>query len=48
MKINFGLNFFQQILNSSIHISKNLEYDLLQPFIGTGLVTSSGKYCYFS
>ncbi|VVC33960.1 Cytochrome P450, conserved site,Cytochrome P450,Cytochrome P450, E-class, group I [Cinara cedri] len=32
----------QQILNSSIHIDKNLEYNLLIPFIGTGLVTSSG------
>lgn len=33
----------QQILNSLIHIDKNLEYDLLLPFIGTGLVTSSGS-----
>jgi len=33
----------QQILNSPIHIDKNLEYDLLLPFIGTGLVTSSGQ-----
>jgi len=36
---------FQKILNSTIHIDKNLEYNLLLPFIGTGLVTSSGKNC---
>jgi len=41
--INLFQLLFQQILNSSIHIDKNLEYDLLLPFIGTGLVTSSGK-----
>lgn len=39
---NFKL-LFQQILNSPTHIDKNLEYNLLLPFIGTGLVTSSGK-----
>ncbi|XP_029341236.1 cytochrome P450 4C1-like [Acyrthosiphon pisum] len=33
----------QEILKSSVHIDKNLEYDLLLPFIGTGLVTSSGS-----
>ncbi|KAL5237900.1 hypothetical protein ACI65C_005310 [Semiaphis heraclei] len=33
----------QQILNSPTHIDKNLEYNLLLPFIGTGLVTSSGS-----
>ncbi|CAH1732233.1 cytochrome P450 4C1 [Aphis gossypii] len=32
----------QQILKSSVHIDKNLEYNLLLPFIGTGLVTNSG------
>ncbi|XP_050530833.1 cytochrome P450 4C1-like [Daktulosphaira vitifoliae] len=32
-----------QILSSSLHIHKNLEYDLLHPFIGTGLVTSAGS-----
>lgn len=39
---NFKL-LFQQILASTVHIDKNLEYNLLLPFIGTGLVTSSGK-----
>lgn len=33
----------RQILKSSVHIDKNLEYNLLLPFIGTGLVTSSGS-----
>ncbi|XP_029347825.1 cytochrome P450 4C1-like [Acyrthosiphon pisum] len=33
----------QEILKSSVHIDKNLEYELLLPFIGTGLVTSSGS-----
>ncbi|XP_001952110.2 cytochrome P450 4C1 [Acyrthosiphon pisum] len=33
----------QQILKSTVHIDKNLEYNLLLPFIGTGLVTSSGS-----
>ncbi|XP_025191082.1 cytochrome P450 4C1-like [Melanaphis sacchari] len=33
----------QQVLNSKTHIDKNLEYNLLLPFIGTGLVTSSGS-----
>jgi len=38
--------FLQTILNSPTHIDKNLEYNLLLPFIGTGLVTSSGKNCF--
>jgi len=42
---NFKL-LLQQILNSPTHIDKNLEYNLLLPFIGTGLVTSSGKNCF--
>ncbi|CAI6353544.1 unnamed protein product [Macrosiphum euphorbiae] len=33
----------QQILKSTVHIDKNLEYNLLLPFIGTGLVTSTGS-----
>ncbi|XP_050438565.1 cytochrome P450 4C1-like [Adelges cooleyi] len=32
-----------QILSSPTHIHKSLEYDLLHPFIGTGLVTSAGS-----
>nr|QCY41332.1 cytochrome P450 4NT1 [Phenacoccus solenopsis] len=33
----------QPLLNSSVHIEKSLEYKLLDPFLGTGLVTSAGQ-----
>ncbi|XP_076666746.1 cytochrome P450 4c3 [Andrena cerasifolii] len=31
------------LLSSSIHIDKSLEYQYLQPWLGTGLVTSTGQ-----
>uniref|UniRef100_A0AAT9UU34 Cytochrome P450 4NT1v1 n=1 Tax=Maconellicoccus hirsutus TaxID=177089 RepID=A0AAT9UU34_MACHI len=33
----------QPLMNSSVHIEKSLEYKLLYPFLGTGLVTSTGQ-----
>ncbi|XP_065220964.1 cytochrome P450 4C1-like isoform X2 [Planococcus citri] len=33
----------QPLLNSSVHIEKSLEYKLTEPFLGTGLVTSTGQ-----
>lgn len=33
----------QPLLSSSIHIDKSLEYEYLQPWLGTGLVTSTGE-----
>lgn len=33
----------QPLLSSSVHIDKSLEYQYLQPWLGSGLVTSTGK-----
>lgn len=33
----------QPLLSNSNHIDKSLEYQYLKPWLGTGLVTSSGK-----
>ncbi|XP_069677847.1 cytochrome P450 4c3-like isoform X2 [Periplaneta americana] len=33
----------QPILNSSVHIDKSYEYSFLLPWVGTGLLTSSGE-----
>ncbi|XP_018056873.1 PREDICTED: cytochrome P450 4c3-like [Atta colombica] len=33
----------QPLLSSSVHIDKSLEYQYLKPWLGTGLVTSSGE-----
>ncbi|XP_011864539.1 PREDICTED: cytochrome P450 4c3-like [Vollenhovia emeryi] len=37
----------QPLLNSSTHIDKSLEYQYLKPWLGTGLVTSTGEKWYF-
>ncbi|XP_076234064.1 cytochrome P450 4c3 [Calliopsis andreniformis] len=37
----------QPLLSSSIHIDKSLEYEYLQPWLGTGLVTSTGEKWHF-
>ncbi|XP_076749847.1 cytochrome P450 4c3 [Xylocopa sonorina] len=37
----------QPLLSSSIHIDKSLEYEYLLPWLGTGLVTSSGEKWHF-
>lgn len=37
----------QPLLNSSIHIDKSLEYQYLQPWLGTGLLTSTGEKWHF-
>ncbi|KZC10045.1 PREDICTED: cytochrome P450 4c3-like [Dufourea novaeangliae] len=37
----------QPLLSSSVHIDKSLEYEYLQPWLGTGLVTSTGDKWHF-
>ncbi|KYQ52061.1 Cytochrome P450 4c3, partial [Trachymyrmex zeteki] len=37
----------QPLLSSSVHIDKSLEYQYLKPWLGTGLVTSSGEKWHF-
>ena len=37
----------QPLLSSSIHIDKSLEYKYLQPWLGSGLVTSTGEKWHF-
>ena len=37
------LFLFQLLLTSTKHLEKNLIYDFLHPWLGTGLLTSSGK-----
>lgn len=37
----------QPLLSSSVHIDKSLEYEYLQPWLGTGLVTSTGEKWHF-
>ncbi|CAK9822228.1 Cytochrome P450 4c3 [Anthophora retusa] len=37
----------QPLLSSSIHIDKSLEYDYLQPWLGSGLLTSNGEKWHF-
>lgn len=34
----------QPLLSSSVHIDKSLEYGYLRPWLGSGLVTSTGEY----
>ena len=34
----------QPLLSSNIHIDKSLEYQYLKPWLGTGLVTSTGQF----
>lgn len=36
----------QPILNSSVHNDKSYEYTFLLPWLGTGLVTATGKLQY--
>ncbi|XP_076383747.1 cytochrome P450 4C1-like [Megalopta genalis] len=33
----------QPLLSSSVHIDKSLEYEYLQPWLGSGLLTSTGE-----
>ncbi|KAG7202822.1 hypothetical protein KM043_009979 [Ampulex compressa] len=37
----------QPLLSSSVHIDKSLEYQYLKPWLGTGLVTSTGEKWHF-
>ncbi|XP_070159992.1 cytochrome P450 4c3 [Polyergus mexicanus] len=37
----------QPLLSSSVHIDKSLEYEYLKPWLGTGLVTSTGDKWHF-
>ncbi|XP_031367763.1 cytochrome P450 4c3-like [Apis dorsata] len=37
----------QPLLSSSVHIDKSLEYQYLQPWLGSGLVTSTGEKWHF-
>nr|XP_031833974.1 cytochrome P450 4c3-like [Nomia melanderi] len=38
-----SIESIQPILTSSVHINKSLEYEYLQPWLGTGLLTSAGE-----
>lgn len=35
--------YLEIIMNSQIHITKPANYDLFKPWIGLGLITSTGK-----
>ncbi|KOX74847.1 Cytochrome P450 4c3 [Melipona quadrifasciata] len=37
----------QPLLSSSVHIDKSLEYEYLRPWLGSGLVTSTGEKWHF-
>ncbi|KAG5344268.1 CP4C3 protein, partial [Acromyrmex heyeri] len=39
----YRIESVQPLLSSSVHIDKSLEYQYLKPWLGTGLVTSSGE-----
>jgi len=39
----YKVEAIQPLLSSSVHIDKSLEYAYLKPWLGTGLVTSTGK-----
>lgn len=39
----FKADAAEKIFSSNVHIQKSVEYELLQPWLGTGLLTSSGK-----
>ncbi|XP_060830923.1 cytochrome P450 4C1-like [Bombus pascuorum] len=39
----YKLEAIQPLLSSSVHIDKSLEYGYLKPWLGSGLVTSSGE-----
>nr|XP_012139372.1 PREDICTED: cytochrome P450 4c3-like isoform X2 [Megachile rotundata] len=43
----YNAEAIQPLLSSSIHIDKSLEYKYLRPWLGTGLVTSSGNKWHF-
>lgn len=35
------------ILNSQVHIEKPANYDLFKPWLGLGLITSTGEYLFY-
>ena len=41
--VTIDYEFNELILNSSVHIDKAFQYQYLRPWLGNGLLTSTGK-----